>query len=67
MADEFAKGETVVLKSGGPVMTVKWCADRYGERVVCCNWFVGTKLHEECFAPETLQKPAPRRALRPVF
>ena len=36
-------GDTVRLKSGGPLMTVTAYIERDGEPKVWCSWFEGTK------------------------
>lgn len=50
---EFSVGDTVQLKSGGPVMTVADVPD-FSDRNVRCQWFGGKKLESGYFAPETL-------------
>lgn len=47
-------GDVVVLKSGGPQMTVK---SLWHDGSVHCDWFDGTKLMTGHFAPESLKKP----------
>lgn len=39
MPDTFEIGDTVVLKSGGPIMTVTAVGDRKGRLNVWCSWF----------------------------
>ena len=50
---EFKTGDTVELKSGGPPMTI---AD-YAANVKSfrCQWFVGEKLEEGFFTPDSLK------------
>jgi uncharacterized protein YodC (DUF2158 family) len=50
---EFSVGDTVQLKSGGPVMTVA-AVPGISDRNVRCQWFGGKKLESGYFAPETL-------------
>lgn len=58
----FTPGETVRMKSGGPVMTVECFAKdpKTQEDIVLCTWFekVGNRqeLHKEQFNPVTLEK-----------
>ncbi|MFP6772518.1 MAG: DUF2158 domain-containing protein [Alphaproteobacteria bacterium] len=55
MADTFSVGDTVQLKSGGPIMTVTSVGDEYGEIKVNCTWF--DKKDEQKYSslsPETL-------------
>lgn len=52
----FQPGDVVQLKSGGPVMTVRWCQDEYGSVDAYCDWFVGTKQEGAKFAAAQLQK-----------
>ena len=54
---EFKNGETVRLKSSGPVMTVKYTEERsYNsrEKDVVCSWFSGDTLEIGWFAPSQL-------------
>lgn len=64
MAQKFQVGDTVQLKSGGPVMTV----ERYGTGTegsrpgmhgptnsVKCLWFEGVKLHSRNFHEDMLE------------
>ena len=60
---EFVKGDTVRLKSGGPIMTVTNIGDRMGELAVWCMWFEKMKKMEDTFPPEALEK---RRLSQPV-
>lgn len=43
MADEIKAGDVVVLKSGGPDMTVTDIGDLYGTQTAWCAWFDGGK------------------------
>lgn len=52
----FSIGDQVVLRSGGPVMTVK----HSGESELVCQWFAGKKLEMGRFAPESITTPVPK-------
>ena len=55
----LALGEVVVLKSGGPDMTV---TDSFSidDNLVACHWFDGAVLTRDVFdAPELVKKPNP--------
>ncbi|MEY0027221.1 YodC family protein [Providencia rettgeri] len=49
----FNIGDVVVLKSGGPQMTI---ADFNDDGYVICTWFVDQKVSREAFIPATLEK-----------
>jgi len=53
-AEDFKKGETVRLKSGGPDMTVRGHTPN-GENVIA-QWFAGKKLEQGSFPPESLER-----------
>lgn len=57
MAD-FAPGDTVVLKSGGPEMTIRHVDRKRGAQ---CEWFAGATLKKADFKPEML-RPSKRGA-----
>ena len=60
MDKKFNKGDIVVLKSGGPKMTVDgyaWHGNYESNEAVVCFWFDGSKKKEAIFNQETL-KPA---------
>lgn len=59
----YAVGDLVVLKSGGPVMTVFEISPNGLH--VNCNWFVGGKLNRGNF-PMAILEPAPRRKAGPL-
>lgn len=46
-------GDTVQLKSGGPIMTVEAITDR---GYIRCQWFDGSKIDNSLFKPESLKK-----------
>jgi len=51
---EFKTGDTVQLKSGGPIMTiVKYDGDI---REFRCSWFAGDKVEYGYFPPDSLQR-----------
>lgn len=52
MAKEFKKGDIVMLKSGGPQMTVD--APKGYDGDVKYVWFAGAKREQSLFDPETL-------------
>lgn len=62
---DFAPGDTVQMKSGGPIMTVEQVGKHHVTQAdsVWCVWFetVGKKqeLHREQFSPVTLEKYSP--------
>lgn len=52
-------GDLVMLKSGGPRMTVVGVGTYNGEPKVKCQWFAGNKfdeLREDVFIEEVLKK-----------
>ncbi|WP_184100962.1 DUF2158 domain-containing protein [Sphingopyxis panaciterrulae] len=53
MADELEPGDTVQLKSGGPLMTVD-IVHSYGE--ISCVWFAGEKQQSHVFQKTSLVK-----------
>jgi uncharacterized protein YodC (DUF2158 family) len=60
IGQEFQKGDLVILKSGGPVMTVQSVSD-YSmsagpEHGVECVWFDKTKRFVEVFDAATLER-----------
>jgi uncharacterized protein YodC (DUF2158 family) len=53
---QFNKGDVVVLKSGGPKMTVNNAGtDMTGELFVECVWFEGNQHRATTFHPEALE------------
>jgi len=52
----FEKGDLVILKSGGPIMTVTGANDY---DMIQAMWFAGKKREQGYFPPESLQ-PAPK-------
>ena len=50
----YKAGDLVLLKSGGPVMTVKGNAP-FADLGVLCQWFVNGKLNEGTFDPNSLR------------
>lgn len=64
MADiAFEVGQTVRLKSGGPLMTVSSVGDDYGVPTVWCVWFDKTTEKTGKYVPGVLEaataKPPP--------
>ena len=57
MADEFKPGDTVKIKSGGPIMTVDWAGpdSLTNDPTVVCVWIVDGKKTTDKFPPHTLE------------
>ena len=55
MDTKFKPGDTVRLKSGGPVMTVGGYHKEH-EKQVLCSWFQGTDVKLAPFIEDTLEK-----------
>lgn len=55
-------GDTVVLKSGGPIMTIKEIRDAGKEAK--CVWFVKEEIKEHSFPVESLKKANPKENKR---
>jgi len=62
MAD-FKPGDLVVLKSGGPVMTVD-DVDKYGQTGVSCVWFAGAKREVATFQHHSIELAPPKDAAK---
>jgi len=62
MTETFNPGDTVCLKSHGPVMTVNEKAQGGG---LVCVWFAGDEVKHHTFRPEAL-KPQPCDSISPV-
>ncbi len=56
---QFDIGDTVVLKSGGPVMTVVEL-DVGSDNQVACRWYEGTKFQIDYFPTAALRPPDDR-------
>jgi uncharacterized protein YodC (DUF2158 family) len=56
MSDAFALGDTVRLKSGGPVMTIN---EKGPAGVLVCIWFCGADVKHHAFRPEALAAAGP--------
>ena len=55
---ELKIGDVVLLKSGGPSMTVEEIGDyEFVGRRAKCTWFEGKKRHSDLFVIETLEPP----------
>jgi uncharacterized protein YodC (DUF2158 family) len=55
MAEEFKAGDTVQLKSGGPIMTADWVANEYGTMSARCTWFIANKKESATFPVTSLK------------
>lgn len=54
---EFSIGDQVVLKSGGPTMTIDSFGANYDNTTVNCVWFDSKhEPHEHSFQPQALTK-----------
>jgi len=51
----FNPGDTVVLKSGGPLMTILFTNAGYAEKDIACSWFVGGDRKTDVFPPASLK------------
>lgn len=58
MSNEFKSGDIVVLKSGGPEMTVKTFT--HSQQAYLCQWFAGKKLEQGNFKSESLSPSNPK-------
>jgi uncharacterized protein YodC (DUF2158 family) len=65
MAHTFKPTDVVMVRSGGPRMTVTQvgAAAMTGEPTVWCTWFEKTKKFEDTFSPDALVLAPPRRAI----
>jgi uncharacterized protein YodC (DUF2158 family) len=56
MKSPFSVGDLVVLKSGGPVMTVDKVIESIGDREISvrCQWFAGKKMEAGVFPVASL-------------
>lgn len=59
MSEQLKPGDVVVLKSGGPKMTIKFIE---GEEA-CCSWFESGKVSEQRFGLEMLEGPSGVRTI----
>jgi uncharacterized protein YodC (DUF2158 family) len=48
---QFKAGDTVKIKSGGPIMTVE---RKLENNYVACQWFIGEKLESGVFQNDSL-------------
>ena len=60
---EFKDGDVVQLKSGGPLMTIKWMERESDGIAIYCEWFDGKKLMGGKFRSASVEKSA----ASPVF
>ena len=54
MADQIKAGDVVMLRSGGPDMTVTAVGDQYGTPTAWCSWFDGKKQCNATFSVAAL-------------
>jgi uncharacterized protein YodC (DUF2158 family) len=51
---QIKKGDIVMVKSGGPHMTVTNVGDHWGTPTAWCTWFEKAKKHDDTFDVEAL-------------
>lgn len=61
---KFKIGDTVILNSGGPVMSVKALPTESSSSYTC-QWFAGKKLDQGAFKGEQLVSAEPKAPLPP--
>jgi uncharacterized protein YodC (DUF2158 family) len=62
MPDELKVGDTVKLKSGGPIMTTATKPAPFNQvKSVECTWFDGKKLNRGRFPVDALEPADPNR------
>jgi uncharacterized protein YodC (DUF2158 family) len=62
MADAIAKGDVIMLKSGGPAMTVS----RIESGRAVCDWFVGDERHVQSFDSTIIMPDKRPRMIRRI-
>ncbi len=60
MADEIKAGDVVVLKSGGPEMTVSFVENPGGGNVAACAWFDDKRKQQSARFPLTSLQKIPK-------
>lgn len=66
MASKFEKGDVVLLKSGGPAMTVSRINDGSDDPTYECTWFDNDTLRREEFDEDLLKKYEPQLGMAVV-
>jgi len=51
-------GDVVVLKSGGPPMTIRRIQTVFQRKSIWCTWFAKDRKFEAAFGPEELERAA---------
>jgi uncharacterized protein YodC (DUF2158 family) len=59
----FKPGDLVVLKSGGPVMTVE-DVDKFATNDITCVWFAGAKLESSRLKSDSIELAPPKDAAK---
>ncbi|MES2271781.1 MAG: DUF2158 domain-containing protein [Pseudomonadota bacterium] len=59
MANKFAPGDVVVLKSGGPPMVVDACPDPNGREKYACVWQKGATHMQHAYGEHVLESFIP--------
>ncbi len=57
--EQFEVGDVVMLKSGGPLMTVDYISQEPGISGISCKWFIGNDLRSDTFNAGALTKTVP--------
>src|SRR5688572_28229699 len=68
MSSKFNVGDTVQLRSGGPIMTVTGMGDHLGVLSAWCDWFIAKKKESDVFPLDALKSvdyPRPVQVARP--
>lgn len=55
MEENFKPGDIVVLKSGGPLMTVTYTNTGYRDQDLICTWFVDGDRKSDTFPPSSVK------------
>jgi uncharacterized protein YodC (DUF2158 family) len=58
MSEQWKTGDEVILKSGGPIMTVAQVGVYGGQPGCRCTWFVDNKPQEHVFPADVLKRPS---------